>query len=310
MSVGPLTPPHPPSSLSPPLLLLPSSPPSPYLVGTVGRTARRARAGREETLPLRTRLPASSPCLPTSPPPPSPLACHRARRDTLSSGSNPSYSNDMGGCYGGGEEGSCCLTPATPSPPKTTMATDLRRTRTSPSRPPPPSQHRSAGKGGGLIGLGWRKHSDAGGDGGGWAEQVARRSRGTAARKLITLSSSYSTPTHPRRRSQKGGEGLQGEAGRRGRQGDGWCLLTSPPRQRSTRGSNRQHPRHRRGARRWRTMTTTRMMLSRGSSTHVPASPESSPLPAPLTGLPTDFRSSVESQIDKRLGDEVQRSQG
>uniref|UniRef100_A0A0E0BRF2 Uncharacterized protein n=1 Tax=Oryza glumipatula TaxID=40148 RepID=A0A0E0BRF2_9ORYZ len=45
-------------------------------------------------------------------------------------------------------------------------------------------------------------------------------------------SSSPSPPT-PRPRilvvGVKGGEGLQGEAGRRGRQGDGWCLLTSPP---------------------------------------------------------------------------------
>lgn len=78
-------------------------------------------------------------------------------------------------------------------------------------------------KGGGLIGLGWRKHSDAGGDGGGWAEQVARRSRGTAARKLITLSS-YSTPTHPLRRSQR--RGRAPGRGRAERPAGRWVVLT------------------------------------------------------------------------------------
>nr|ABA97484.1 hypothetical protein LOC_Os12g18790 [Oryza sativa Japonica Group] len=95
------------------------------------------------------------------------------------------------------------------------MATDLRRTRTSPSRPPPPSQHRSAGKGGGLIGLGWRKHSDAGGK----AEQ--RDGSEKAHHPLLLLLHAHaSSSSESKRRGRAPGRGrAERPAGR-------WVVLT------------------------------------------------------------------------------------
>lgn len=96
----------------------------------------------------------------------------------------------------------------------------------------------------GLAGLGWRKHGIASGDGGGRSGRQGR----TEGQRRASLSPSPPPTPCPCILvvGVEGGGGLQGEAARRGLQGDGWCLLTSPPRQRSTRGSNRRRPRHRR----------------------------------------------------------------
>lgn len=116
----------------------------------------------------------------------------------------------------------------------------------------------------------------------GGAVLAAGRSRVATVRNLLALSTSYSIPAYPCRLSRRGRALGRGEAKRlaerwvvgwRGWQGDGWRLLTSPPWRRSTCSSSRQRLRHRQGARRWRTMTTTWMTTSRRSATRPAAAP-------------------------------------